>query len=133
MMNSDEGKDTFVEKVIPQLNQELKERRFNVQVVCFVSEIWKRQTDEKGYDMVEDYKEIPVTGEGVIIIIEDKNNCSTSFYNTVREDMKVDNEKGFSSKATLVFESENNVPTGTSVGRFANLYEKFTADYDELG
>jgi len=124
-MQNDETKDQLINIVFPEILEELKTKKLIVKAVCFASEIWIRRSTPEEYEEVEDYHDIPVDDEGIIIIIDDEIESTTYSYKLVREQMSVGDE-GLQGKVTVEeMEKPKVLPQGQAQGRFANLYSHF--------
>ena len=124
IINSDEGKQLFVDKMIPELSKKLKDR-FNVQAVAWASEAWMREAHVDDYNPAKDnYKDIPIKKEILIITIDTGTNTESYVYEIIR--------LAVSSTGDLVEDIElRDMPELSSQfakneGRFGNLYKKFT-------
>lgn len=124
-MQNDETKEQLVEQVFPEIKEELKKKKFTVVAICFASEIWIRESSPEEYKEIEDYHDIPVNDEGIIISIEDEKENTTYCYKIVKESMSV-GEEGLNGKVRVEeFHKPIIIPQGTGNGRFANLYSEF--------
>ena len=120
--NSDEGKEYFVTKMIPDIASSLKEG-FTTTGVAWASEAWLRSShiDDK---QPENWKDMPIKKEVLMVSMESAFGNETSVYEIVRNGMKV-TEEGLSDTIELIKDeklSGNDLPLQ---GRFTGLYQKF--------
>lgn len=121
-MKDDQGKERFVEEVIPQMAEKLHEK-FVLQAVMWTSEAWVRSLP-KGQPEPENYKDLPIEKEIVIVIFETTDEKSMQAYDILRQGKQI-NEKGeLTERVELKFDqnlSGSDYPTG----RFTGLLKKF--------
>lgn len=123
-MGSDESKDIFVDDILPDVMQNIKER-FKPHAIAWASEAWMRKAD-KDFDFEkENYKQLPKI-EVVFVSIETKDKAETYLYEMNRVGMKV-NEDGLCDDIQLT-ELEDLRTTNKTEGRFAGLYKKLVND-----
>ena len=131
-LKDDSTKEHFVERVLPDLIKEFK-KRFIAHSVLWTCEAWLRMGSKEDIDSIENYKDIPIKTEAIVIIIDSKNEKEALVYEIVRPALSVSNsgelvEQEQKNKVELV-----EMPELCSVfkdegfsGRFSNLYKKFT-------
>jgi len=120
--NSEEGKEYFVTKMLPEIANTLKES-FITTGVAWASEAWLRTShiDDKKY---ENWKDMPIKKEVLMVAIESKFGNEALIYEIVRKGMQV-TEDGLSDTIELIKDeklSGNDLPLQ---GRFTGLYQKF--------
>ena len=124
IINSDEGKQLFVDKMIPELSKKLKDR-FNVQAVAWASEAWMREAHKDDYNPdTDNYKDIPIKKEILIITIDTETDLESHVYEIVR--MSIAPNGDLIEKVELLLLPEMSQAFGTTEGRFSGLYKKFT-------
>jgi hypothetical protein len=131
-LKDDSTKEHFVERVLPDLIKEFK-KRFVAHSVLWTCEAWLRTAQKEDIDSIEDFKDIPIKTEAIVIIIDSKDETEAVIYEIVRPALSVSDtgelvEKEQKNKVELV-----EMPELCSVfkdkgfsGRFSNLYKKFT-------
>jgi hypothetical protein len=124
IINSDEGKQLFVDKMIPQLSKKIKEK-FNVHAVAWASEAWMRETNKNSFNVdKDDYKELPIKKEILIFTIDTNTDTETYVYEIVR--MSIAPNGDLVEKIDLLELPEMGNSINKSKGRFSDLYKKFT-------
>lgn len=124
IVNSDEGKQLFVDKMIPELSKKLKDR-FNIQAVTWASEAWMREAHKDDYNPdIDNYKDLPIKKEILIITIDTKTNLESHVYEIVR--MSIAPNGDLIEKVDLLKLPELSEAFGSTKGRFSELYKKFT-------
>jgi len=124
IINSDEGKQLFVDKMIPELSKKLKDR-FNIQAVTWASEAWMREAHKDDYNPdTDNYKDLPIKKEILIITIDTKTNLESHVYEIVR--MSIAPNGDLIEKVDLLKLPELSEVFGSTEGRFSGLYKKFT-------
>jgi len=120
--NSDEGKEYFVTKMLPEIASSLKES-FITTGVAWASEAWLRSShiDDK---QPENWKDMPIKKEVLMVSIESEFGNETSVYEIVRNGMKV-TEEGLSDTIELIKDEELSGENLNFEGRFTGLYKKF--------
>ena len=124
IVNSDDGKQIFVDKIIPEISKKINEK-FNIHAVGWASEAWMREAHKDDYDPdKDDYKEIPIKKEILIITIDTETTAESYVYEIVR--MSIAPNGDLVEKVDLVELPDVIKAFGTSEGRFTGLYKKFT-------
>jgi len=120
--NSDEGKEYFVTKMLPEIASSLKES-FITTGVAWASEAWLRSShiDDK---QPENWKDMPIKKEVLMVSMESEFGNETSVYEIVRSGMKV-TEEGLSDTIELIKDEELSGENLNFEGRFTGLYKKF--------
>jgi uncharacterized protein (DUF1330 family) len=133
IMDTTESKLQFVNEILPKLSVELK-NRCTIDYVIFATEAWLRQADPE-IDDLENWKNIPITKDAFVIIIEGPNNFKEqSIYDIERlgKQINKNGELVDNIKLTLDVESTNlaSVISGKksveTQGIFNDLYKKIT-------
>lgn len=123
--NSDDGKQMFVDKMIPEIAVKLKDR-FNIYAVAWASEAWMREADVDDFDPeVDDYKKIPIKKEILILTVDTGDNVESHVYEIIR--LSVSPTGDLVEDIELRDMPELNNQFTEQEGRFSNLYKKFTA------
>ena len=120
--NSDQGKELFVTKMLPEIANSLKES-FITTGVAWASEAWLRSSHIDD-EQPENWKDMPIKKEVLMVSMESAFGNETNVYEIVRNGMKV-TEDGLSDTIELIKDeklSGNDLPLQ---GRFAGLYQKF--------
>jgi hypothetical protein len=122
-MESDKSKTVFVNEVIPELAITVKEK-FIVKAVAWSSEAWVRETSNE--EEIEDYKELPITKEILLIIIDSKDGETFMSYDIERLGTQVNNEGKLTNNINLI-ENKTSMGDGTPSigGKFSGLFKKF--------
>lgn len=124
IINSDEGKQLFVDKMIPELSKKLKDK-FNVQAVAWASEAWMREAPKDDYNPdTDNYKDLPIKKEILIITIDTETDLESYVYEIVR--MSIAPNGDLIEKINLLILPEMSQVFGSAEGRFSGLYKKFT-------
>ena len=128
MMKSDEGKDDFVDQVVPQLAVKINED-FEVSGVAWASEAWMRRipvNEENPENTVipEDWKSLPKI-EVLFITIESEDKQDTTVMEIVRKGQQVNANGDLTDYIELIPVPDAINPDKVE-GRFVGLYKKFT-------
>jgi C-terminal processing protease CtpA/Prc len=121
--NSDEGKEYFITKMIPEIAKTLK-KQFDTTGVVWASEAWVRSANKDSKDPLENWKDMPIKKVVLMISIESKFGNEALIYEIVRKGMQV-TEDGLADTIELIKDeklSGNDLPLQ---GRFTGLYQKF--------
>jgi hypothetical protein len=122
--NSDNGKQLFVDKMIPEIAVKIKER-FDVQAVCFASEAWMRESHKDDFNPdKDDYKKLPISKEILIVTIDTETDMESHVYEIIR--MSVSPTGDIVEDIELRDMPELSREYATNEGRFSGLYKKFT-------
>lgn len=122
LMNSEDGKDLFIEKVVPALSKSVK-KEFDVHSVAWASEAWLREAKADA-PMPEDYKDLPIKKEIVIVSIESIDKTECIMYDVIRAGHKVTSTGDFIDSVSLKLVTETNEMISAS-GRFTGLIKHF--------
>ena len=122
-MESEEGKEVFIDKVLPNLSVEVK-KNFIPAAVAWASEAWVRKCEEGVTEAPDNWKDMPVEQEVVIFTMESKYGCSTYIYEIDRSSPPKVNEDGeLVNGIDLTLISEDN--DSQMQGRFTGLFKIF--------
>lgn len=121
--NSDESKQLFVDKVIPKLAVEVREK-FTIDAVGWSSEAWLREVPKDEFDP-KTYKEIPIKREILIITIDTAEGSECYTYEIVR--MSVSPNGDLVENIELIELPTLGMQVSNSEGRFNDLYRKFNS------
>lgn len=122
-MSSENGKDFFIEKVVPALSKDVTEK-FDVHSVAWASEGWLREMS-KDQPQPENYKDLPIKKEVVIVNIESLDKTECVMYDVIRQGHKVASDGSFIDSVVLTLIKETNDAISAS-GRFTGLIKHFT-------
>lgn len=120
-MDSEDGKDEFVEEALPQISKKVNEM-FDVYAIAWSSEAWMRMAD-KPSDL-KNWKKIPIKKEVVIITIETKDGNDCILYEIKRDGHQVTSDGDLVDKIELI-KSEENDGIKNIGGRFSGLLKLF--------
>lgn len=126
LMNSEEGKDKLIELVLPKVVKKVKED-FKPYGIAWTSEAWVRKADKNSIDndiLLDDWKEIPISKEILMINIESEFGNEMTIYEIKRNGMEI-TENGLKDTVELILDKELTDETGSMTGRFTGLYNKF--------
>ena len=119
-INSEFGKDTFIDKVVPELAEEMK-KRFNVVGVAWASEGWMRTQSSK--EKIDPNS--PIKTEVLIITFEDAEKEEVTIYELKRLGMQVNESGDMTDTVELIEIPELGNGEGKHAGRFTGLFKKF--------
>lgn len=130
LMNSQEGKDKLIDIVIPQVAEKVK-KQFKPYGVAWTSEAWVRKAhkDDVDNDILDNWKELPISKEILMINIESEFGNEMTIYEIKRNGMEV-TENGLKDTVELILDEELTAETGNMTGRFTGLYNKFIKTHD---
>jgi hypothetical protein len=123
VVDSDGNKQLFVDEAIPKLAIEVREK-FTIQAVGWSSEAWLREVPKDDYKP-ENYKNIPIKKEILIITIDMADGSEAYAYEIVR--MSVSPNGDLVENIELVELDTLSTSISNSSGRFNDLYKKFTS------
>ena len=124
-MKSEDTKDLFVDEVVPEIAKELT-KRFEVKAVGWAAEAWMR-TANKEEGLPENWKDLPIKKEVLIMTIESDAHNETIIMEIIRNGKQV-NAEGDLIDAIELIELEELNDGAQAGGRFTGLYKKFTAN-----
>jgi hypothetical protein len=120
-MKDDESKDEFIDQIIPDIFKDLK-KKFNPHGVAWSSEGWMRQL-EKGDKMPDNYKNLPIKKEVIIVTLGTKEKEEAIIYEVKREGKQV-NQSGDLVDIVKLDKLDADQPDSVG-GRFSGLFKKF--------
>lgn len=120
-MKDDQTKDEFVDEILPGVFKKINEQ-FTPKALAWASEAWIR-TIEKHEELPDNYKELPIKKEVVIISIESDNSSECLLYEIKREGQQVTTDGNLIDIITLT-QLENVSVLEKASGRFVGLYKK---------
>lgn len=125
LIDTDEGKETFVSEILPEVFKKLKED-FIPSGVAWASEAWMRII-EKHDEMPENYKDIPISKEVIILTIDTATdeNEELFIYEVKRDGKQVNQFGDFVDKVELILQPELSKGYDRMKGRFSKLFKKF--------
>lgn len=123
MANSEQGKEYFISKMVPDIADTIK-KQFNTVAVVWASEAWVRSAGKDEESKLENWKDLPIQKEILMIAIESKFGNEALMYEIVRKGMQV-TEEGLSDTIELVKDEKLSGKDLPLQGRFAGLYKKF--------
>lgn len=124
IVNSDDGKQMFVDRIIPEISKKINQK-FNIHAVAWASEAWMREAHVDDYNPDKDnYKDLPIKKEILIITIDTETATESYMYEIVR--MSIAPNGDLVDKVDLVEIPDMSQALGSSTGRFSGLYKKFT-------
>lgn len=122
-MNDDDGKDEFIDRVIPEISQDLN-KRFKPVAVGWASEAWLRVGDVD--TDISKYKDLPIKKEVLIITIEAEGEHTEVYLFDIKRGGKEVNKDG-ELVDIISLEPDTEMKTSSEMlGRFSGLLEKFT-------
>ena len=121
-MNSEEGKDSFVEEIMPSIFKEVN-KKFSPYGIAGASEAWVRIAGKDFNAEKGNWKALPIKKEVLFISIETEFKKEVNVYNIKRTGHKVNSDGELIDNISL--EEENDFGNPESVGgRFSGLYKK---------
>lgn len=122
VINNEEYKVLFINKMLPEVYEKIKEHSIP-KMVIWASEAWMRFAD-KDFDMEnQDWKQIPIKKEVLIITKATETNEDVSMFEIVRDGQKV-NEDGKLIDAITLKELADLKDMAGFGGTFSGLYKK---------
>jgi hypothetical protein len=121
-MDSPESKERFVNKIFPQMANEIKQD-FKVDAIAWATESWMRVV-EKGQEVPENWREIPIKKEVVLITIEFKDSCESIIFDIKRDGKQITDSGELVDKIELTLCNDLNNSTNIG-GRFSGLFKNF--------
>jgi len=122
LMSSETGKDLFIEKVVPVLSKDVA-KQFIVHSVAWASEAWLRES-KIDQPQPENYKDLPIKKEIVIVSIESLDKTECIMYDVIRQGHKVTADGTFVDSVMLELINESPEMISAS-GRFTGLIKQF--------
>lgn len=122
-MKDEKSKDLFLDKYLPLIATDIKEK-FLIHSIIWSCEAWLRIAD-KDFDIVKnDYKELPIKKEVIIISIESDGSDETIIYEIKRTGKQITNDGKLVDTVVLEEFITSDFPSKTG-GRFTGLFKKF--------
>jgi len=119
-MEDDDGKDEFVNDMMPLVYKAIKEE-FAPYGIAWASEAWMRVAD-KDFDIKKsNYKDLPIKKEVLLISIEMEDVCEAYLYEIKRDGKQINSDGKLTDKLELNELEKMPAPVG---GRFTGLYKK---------
>lgn len=123
LLESEEGKEAFMIKVFPGLAKKVKEK-FNVYGLIWISEGWMR-TIKKDEEMPDNYKDLPIKKEVIIVSIETIENNEGRMFELKRDGKQVTASGDFVDKIELIsIGNEDNDSMKNVGGRFSGMLKQ---------
>jgi hypothetical protein len=124
LMNSEKGKDEFIDDVVPELATKVN-RDFEVLCVAWASEAWIRSVPKEQTDVPVDWKSIPKK-EALFVSIESADKNDVIMMEIVRKGQQVNADGQLTDHVELLPLPDFLGTPERMEGRFAGLYKKFT-------
>lgn len=125
IMNNEEGKDLFMDKILPEIIDKLHKDDFKPHAVTWAAECWMRTVSkEQEYDVIKNgWKSLPKK-EIIFVSIETDDNTEVITYDIIRNGMKVDKHGDMVEDVSIEKINQDETPTDMA-GRFSQLFNKF--------
>lgn len=120
-MKDDESKDEFIDEIIPDIFKDLK-KEFEPHGVAWSSEGWLRHI-EKGGKIPDNYKNLPIKKEVVIVTLGTQDKEEALIYEIKRQGKQV-NSDGNLVDIVKLEKLDGDQPESVG-GRFSGLFKKF--------
>lgn len=120
-MENDNSKDIFVDEIFPKIAKELK-NRFTPIALAWTAEAWVRTMNKDG-KMPDNYKNLPIQKEVIIITIESDTDKECVIYDILRNGKQITSDGDMVDVIELVEAQNLKHPDGLG-GRFAGLFSK---------
>lgn len=125
-INTEEGKDSFVNEIMPGIFKEVN-KRFKPYGVAWASEAWVRTADKDFDPDKTNWKKLPIKKEVLFITIETAFKQEALLFNIKRKGHKVNSDGELIDNISLEQEDSLGNPEAMG-GRFAGLYKKLIKD-----
>lgn len=131
-MKTDEAKDEFVDEIVPEIAKKVAQD-FTTSGVAWASEAWLRvlEKDKATPEQLENWKDLPIKKEVLIVSIESDNGNETYIREIVRKGKQV-NEDGELVDHIELLELPGYDEGVQGEGRFIGLYQKFKRSSADL-
>lgn len=124
LLKSDEGKETMIKQIFPQISEELH-KKFRPYGVAFTTEAWVRVAD-KEQEIPKNWKDLPISKEVLMINFEFEDYKQSHISVINRLGKQVNSDGNYIDRIEL--EDYRDLKEGESLsGRFSNLYDIFIA------
>lgn len=120
-MADDDSKEEFVKTIIPNVGKSIK-NQFTPKAVLWAAEAWVREMP-KGVPIPDNYKDIPIDREILMVTFETETHSELLAYNIARKGKQINKHGDLIDKIELTLDetlSEATAPTG----RFTGLLKK---------
>ena len=121
-MESDEMKDKFVDHIIPDVFKDIN-TKFIPHVIGWAAEAWMRIADKNFDPSKENWKNIPIRKEVIMINIESDRPSESIIYEIKREGKQVNSNGDLVDVIKLEQEFKDEMAPNTG-GRFSGLFKK---------
>ena len=119
-LESEESKDEFIDEVMPGVAKEIR-KKFDTQAVGWASEAWLR-TAHKDDPGLDNWKDMPIKKEVLILILEAENKTECIVYEMKRNGQKVNSDGDLVDDIQLEELKDMTGSGGQMAGRFFGLY-----------
>ena len=123
IMNSEKGKEYFIQVMLPNIAKEIKEK-FTAIAVCWACEAWMRKSEEGITEVPDTWKELPKE-EIVICTIESSEETNSYLYNIKRTNVLSVNFIGELVDQSIELELIKIDEAAKISGRFTDLLKIF--------
>lgn len=123
-MESEDAKENFVNKLLIKIFKEIK-KDFIPFGVMWVSEAWTRKAPLDFDSKKQNFKELPIDKEVLIMVLSTKNKEEVNIFEIKRDGMQVNNEGEMIDTIDLIDRSEDFNPSDKLEGRFCELFKIF--------
>ena len=129
IMDSEEGKDYFLEVLIPEITKNLNESGMVIKGVCWAAEAYMRKAEKnsEAMRMVEDgtWKELPIQKEVLIITLQTDEQNEAVVFEIKRDGSLINSSGDMIDNIELLPEPELSEGARLAGGIFSNLYPLF--------
>lgn len=128
VMKSSEGKNLFINKILPMTADTLKEKGIKLNFLCFASEIYIRKTDKDNFD-INTWKDLPAE-EALMLQFEDKEEVHINIYFIRKNPLSLDGDGKLVESKGIEFEKDEESSyvakheEERSSGTFSNMINK---------
>ncbi len=126
-LRSGETKEEFVNEVIPSIFEDIK-KKFIPKAVVWTSEAWMREASNEQYKNADNYTDLPITGEVMILSFTKADYEETIIFRITRKGKIVNAEGEMVDDVELTEDhklSSTAEDEDKGKGRFTNLFSKF--------
>lgn len=123
IMNSENGKEYFIQAMLPNIAKEIKEK-FTAVAIGWACEAWMRKSEEGVTEIPDNWKELPKE-EIVICTIESSEETNSYLYNIKRTKVPSVNFVGELVDQSVELELIKTDDAAKISGRFSNLLKIF--------
>lgn len=122
-INSDEGKDYFIKKVLPEMAENIK-KKFDVHAIGWTAEAWLRET-KTDEPVPDNFRDIPIKKEVIVVNFEQKDCSECVIYEMKRNGHKVNQNGVFIDNIELEMIEYNHTTDARASGRFTGMIDLF--------